>query len=164
MRLGLAGSGAVGQAVVDARARGKTIAISFQPTSSRIPRPLWPFVVVLVWGGLVLALALLSGADEIQLCWFARVFDVPCLACGGTRATLAAFSGEWLRAVQLNPLVVFVELYACVWIILHVVFKRRIDPGLNRRQRRWLIVSLAVLCAANWGYLILRHLSSNPYF
>ncbi len=90
-------------------------------------------------------------------CLFHQLSGWPCPSCGATRATLAFASGDWLSALQYNPLVTAIYLAAmigAVMIIVSAIFAKRlhsnqIDAAVAK-ARGWIIGGLL----ANWVYLI----------
>lgn len=57
--------------------------------------------------------------DALELvCPFRTLTGIPCPTCGGTRALLAAASGDFRAAVQLNPMVGLAATGLLAWIPL----------------------------------------------
>lgn len=114
-------------------------------------------MVWLVWGGMVLAISLMTGDRMPVLCLFRRITGLPCPTCGSTRAALAALDGRPLDAISLNPLLPLAFALLGAWIVLRVGFGRDVVLRLGRTGRiaLWTIVALLVL--ADWAYVIWRH-------
>lgn len=125
-------------------------------TANPCARFRWPLLAVAVWAGLVLALTGLNayGGAEATSCIFQRVTGQPCATCGGTRATLQLFRGEFAEALQFNPLVTLAWLAAppgIAWLLLR---KQRGQPRLEQRVALRLWIAAGLLLAANWMYLL----------
>jgi hypothetical protein len=89
-------------------------------------------------------------------CAFARVFHLPCPACGSTRAVLALVSGDLHGVLRYNPLGPVVLLIlgvlaaeSLVSVLVHGDF-RDAGEGLVGRVMKRAIVVVAVLEAALW--------------
>jgi hypothetical protein len=93
------------------------------------------------------------------VCLLREVTGIPCPTCYGTRALVAAVSGNWVAAVRFNPLVAGggIGLLAYVpWAAATVVGdwpRPRISPALVRSAVR----VAAALVLANWVYLLVAH-------
>lgn len=116
----------------------------------------------LIWGGvaLILLLALpLAPAFEsrVPACPIKSHLDVPCLTCGGTRATVALAGLDAWEALSWNPLVAL-GLAGLVGGGLAVGGLALVDRAIalpvggTMSRVRWLAIT-AVL--ANWFYLVL---------
>jgi uncharacterized membrane protein len=78
-----------------------------------------------------------------------------------TRATTALLHGHPVEALALNPLMTLVlsgaalyVLYAAVVVIAKLPRLRSTSP--SPRESRWIRITVVILLAANWGYLIWR--------
>jgi len=114
----------------------------------------------LLWGAVALALLVLSPlapalAGALPECFFRRVTGVPCLTCGGTRATLALLAGLLPAALQANPLVTAALLVLVVGGLaagaLALAGRGVTDP---ERLPGWARPAVLVVLAANWLWLI----------
>ena len=133
-------------------------------TTSSSPPPLpWKFRTAPERGFLTFApaavlvvIAFLLASQYLHLPWVCAwrgMTDLPCAGCGGTRAAVLVWQGEWWRALILNPGVVLgsvVLAAASVYALAVLLF--RIEPWRPRFSGwRWL---LAAVVAANWLYLL----------
>lgn len=117
--------------------------------------------------GGVLGLAGLAGAAAVYLlsayrisyvvCYFKLVTGIPCMTCGGTRATMRLLRLDLAGALAMNPLVTVFGMLVAAWALADAVlfFRRRalrlqVSPAVARALR--IAIPLAVL--VNWGYLI----------
>lgn len=114
---------------------------------------LWPPL-----GLLGLGVAFFVPVDRLGwFCPFHRVTGLPCVACGGTRATVAFVHGHLEEALALNPLVAlglgaFLAycLYAGVALVVGWRFR---GQGLGR-YGGWIRAGIAFALSLNWAYLI----------
>ncbi len=94
-------------------------------------------------------------------CTLRSLTGIPCLTCGGTRCARALLEGDVGLALVWNPLVTVVVLAAGVFAIYAAVVTafgwRRVRVwGLSRGERRFLVIGVFGVAAANWVYLISR--------
>ena len=122
----------------------------------------------MAWGVAVLAVFVagrfLAGMPELWRpfllpCIFHRLTGWPCPTCGGVRAPLAFARGEWLAALQLNPLLV--AAYSAIaasgiLLILFAACKKRLHraraEALISQARWWLLGAVGL----NWIYLLVQ--------
>jgi hypothetical protein len=118
----------------------------------------------LIW--LVVSVAVVAGGAAwlavglpAPRCPFLAMTGWPCLTCGASRATIAFFSGDFLRALLWNPLaflalcgVVVFDLYAGVVLLGRTPRLRIVDWTRTENN----IVRIAIVCAIllNWMYLL----------
>jgi hypothetical protein len=117
---------------------------------------LWLFLSI---GGAILAAIWLHYNLPRPGCWLKETTNLPCPACGGTRAFSALIHGEFLRAARLNPLgltfllsVVAWDIYAAVVLIFRV--PRIFLAQLSSRASWILRISISVAVLANWIWLV----------
>lgn len=92
-------------------------------------------------------------------CVVYRFTGVPCLSCGGTRATRALLSGDFVTAFAWNPLVtIFVILVGIYFLYAVAVTVCRLPRirgiALHRGLATALRVASVVFLTANWVYLV----------
>ena len=135
--------------------------VKFVVARSRIPQPTWAVAVVMLWASLILIALLLSWSanETVTLCWFRKVFGVPCLTCGGTRSTLSLLQGRWLAALEYNPLVAVGDVLIAAWLVSRVVFRRSIDIELTSIQRYVFRIVIGLALVANWVYVFRFHMN-----
>jgi hypothetical protein len=113
----------------------------------------------------VLGLAAAAGAAWLHFglptpkCLFLALTGVPCLTCGGTRCAKSLLAGNFTDAFVWNPLVFLSAMAAALFALyaIAVITLRlpRIRPGpISSREMNALRVSVALVIAANWIYLI----------
>ncbi len=92
-------------------------------------------------------------------CVIYRFTGVPCLSCGGTRASRALLSGDFATAFAWNPLVtifvILVGIYFFYAVVVTVFRLPRIRGiALHRGSAMALRIVVVVLLTANWVYLV----------
>ncbi len=121
----------------------------------------------LIWLG-VSVTALAGGVAWLAMslpwprCPFFAVTGLPCLTCGATRCTIAFFHGNFLSAVQWNPLaavalcgLIAFDLYAAIVLIGRTYRLRIVDwSAAEKKMARIAVISLLAL---NWIYLLAHH-------
>jgi hypothetical protein len=120
----------------------------------------------LLWGSLLAASALIAAGWLISglptpLCPLHALTGIPCPTCGMTRATTALLHGHPVEALQWNPLMTLVlsgaalyVLYAAVVVIGKLPRLRWTPP--SRSESQWIRISVILLIATNWAYLLWR--------
>lgn len=98
-----------------------------------------------------------SGTMTLARCSFKTLVGIPCMGCGGTRATLNLLHGDFLEAMTFSPMIALGWLALMIWGAVSVWLYVS-DQELNLRMSRALTWTMrAVLIAipfANWFYLI----------
>ena len=87
----------------------------------------------------------------IKPCLLNVTTGVPCFLCGGTRASVSLFQGDWLGALRWNPLVVLGLATGGVLAVLRFGFGQTLRLELSSRTRWALGIGLVL---ANWTYVI----------
>ncbi len=89
-------------------------------------------------------------------CLMKMLWGLPCLTCGGTRATTALLQGELLVALRLQPLIVTGYAVLTVWGIISLwafLTKRSLVLDLSRRED-WVVKGIILGAPfVNWLYL-----------
>lgn len=108
------------------------------------------------WAALVAISAALNLAapGAVATCPFRWATGTPCPACGCTRAALALGSGEFGRAIALNPLFVVSTAAVGTWVVSRLRARRRVSVELSSRERwiAWVVFAGAI--GANWAWVI----------
>jgi hypothetical protein len=98
-------------------------------------------------------------ARWLPRCALKRLTGIPCPTCGAWRAACALRRGEILEAWRCQPLLVTAAALlaaVAVYALVTALFgQARHFPVFTRRERRRLWLTLALLAAANWVYLML---------
>jgi hypothetical protein len=106
-------------------------------------------------------------APQLTPCLFKLATDLPCPACGTTRAVAALWHGDWRSSWSINPLgfpalaglVVAPIWQLCDWVrgsdsLPHALLQ--CESAL--RRRRWLLTILLATIGINWAWNILKGL------
>ena len=119
----------------------------------------------LLWGSLLSASALIASGWLISdiptpLCPLHALTSIPCPTCGMTRATTALLHGDLAGALAWNPLMTVVMIGAALYVLYSAVVVIGNLPRLRwmpptPKESRWIRISVTLLLAANWGYLLL---------
>ncbi len=118
----------------------------------RLPAwPWWAGVIVLAFGGIVVAHHFLM---QGSLCLFKRLSGWPCLSCGATRCVLAMATGRIATAASYNPLVFALICGGVGWLIVRAIFARQVIVELAKSERIVAWVIGAVVLVANWAYVV----------
>lgn len=100
-----------------------------------------------------------QGHIELGVCGLKQAFDMPCLSCGSTRATLALFGGNLIGALAMQPLMISLYFAISAWGLASFgtfVADRKLILAMSRREDILFKVSLLALPLLNWAYLIWR--------
>jgi hypothetical protein len=116
------------------------------------------------YGWLFLVRYLMMRDDGLTLCFLKWTFGIPCPSCGSTRAVMLASQGNFLQAIQTNPLGLILAAWMVIipiWIAIDLI---RGEDSLYRFYRkfeqtvriRWIAVLLIALILANWIWNIAK--------
>ena len=97
-----------------------------------------------------------TGAIELARCGMKQAFGLPCFSCGSTRATIALFHGDLVRAVALQPLTMLIYLLTLIWgagSFVALRKRRSVRLQLERREKIFAVVLVVMLPLMNWLYL-----------
>ena len=100
-----------------------------------------------------------SGDLSFGVCGMKRAFDIPCLSCGSTRATLSLMAGNFIQAIVMQPLLITLYVTISIWGLLSLgtfIANRNLVLELTNRESLLLKVSILALPLLNWLYLIWR--------
>jgi hypothetical protein len=67
-----------------------------------------------------------AGNISAEVCLIKHVTNIPCPSCGSTRSVILLSKGDFIGALNLNPigyLVAFIMLVAPIWIITDTIFR-----------------------------------------
>lgn len=98
-----------------------------------------------------------TGRFEFTRCGFKQMFELPCLSCGSTRATVHLLHGDLFTAISFQPLTLMVYAMLVVWGCLSLwgfLSRRSINFRLSKAEDVAFKVSLVVAPLMNWAYLI----------
>ena len=107
-----------------------------------------------------------ASENEIGVCLFKRLTNIPCPSCGSTRSVLLLLKGDVLGALSLNPFgVILMVILFCspIWIIYDLIgrkatlFNSYITMERLLRQK-WVALSVIILVVMNWVWNIYKGL------
>lgn len=94
---------------------------------------------------------------ELSTCGFKRMFGLPCVSCGSTRATVHLLHGDLFTAISFQPMTMMIYLLLLVWggLSLWAFTKRRsLHLELSKREDFLVKASLVAVPVVNWFYLV----------
>ena len=130
------------------------------------PRPIgmWPLGAILALPLMLLPLGgWLVESDTMVLarCTFKSMLGIPCMGCGGTRATLNFLHGDLAEAFLFSPLVALAWSALIAWGLLSFalyISGKRLELEMNT-PLTWLVRGLLIsLPFVNWIYLMVTDL------
>ena len=103
---------------------------------------------------------------SVEVCLIKHVTNIPCPSCGSTRSVISLTKGDFIGALNINPigyLVAFIMLIAPIWIIADTIkrakilfdFYLKIETYLKRPK---IAVPLIFLVIINWIWNITKGL------
>ena len=121
--------------------------------------------IVCVAGYIWLGAAMSSSIAEknsFGVCPIKYITNIPCPACGSTRSVVALVNGNFIDAIQTNPLGYFVAIIMMVfpiWILIDLVLKKdslfkyyqKVEMNLKKPL---LAIPLSILIIINWVWNI----------
>ncbi len=115
----------------------------------------------LLWGGVALALVILSPLSPYVVqggprCPFKTLTGIPCPSCGLTRAAVALAELDPLLALTHFPLqtIAWIAFLAGGWVAGALALSRRPLPQLPRRIPLWVKIAVLLVVLGNWAYCI----------
>ena len=98
-----------------------------------------------------------TGTVDLGICGMKMAFDLPCLTCGATRATMGLLGGQVIRAFLFQPLIIGIYLLVMVWgsMSLYTFLRdRKLVLDLTAREDILFKGALIALPLLNWAYLV----------
>ena len=112
--------------------------------------------VLLAYGIGVLVLLIIINTPLFVPCIFKIIFDLPCPACGLTRALVLAIQLDFVGAATMNilfvPLAIFAVAYFIAVLMDVFIGKQAIERINKLMNRKWVIALAAVLMCVSWYY------------
>lgn len=124
-------------------------------------------VSLVLFGGLFyLGWNMLYGGPAWLSCWFKKITNLPCAACGTSRSIQAIFNQEYSASLLINPLGVLsllLMLFATILLLLDLLSKKILLYQLFQKIEFWIkkpmfYLPLLVILLANWGWNIQKGL------
>lgn len=107
-----------------------------------------------MYRGCLSVVDLAPALEDTGWCPFAAITGKPCLVCGGTRATIALFSGDLERAIEMNAFVTVSILILAVALVPQLPRKIRLDKsvlGLDIPRKYWSVMIIALALGWVWN-------------
>ena len=114
---------------------------------------------------LVIGFAAIGGFVIVKLgmlppmkCHFKEFTGYPCPTCGTTRLMLALYNFHFIEAFKYNPFMFIFGVILGLWSMtgfLPLLIKKKLVISISQKEKKVLIIVLAILFFANWVYLIL---------
>lgn len=107
-----------------------------------------------------------AGNISAEICLIKHVTNIPCPSCGSTRSVISLSKGDFIGALNLNPigyLVALIMLVAPIWIIADTImrsntlfaFYQKTETYLKKRK---IAIPLILLLIINWIWNITKGL------
>ena len=93
----------------------------------------------------------------LSQCGFKTMFDLPCISCGSTRATVHLLHGNLLEAIAFQPMTMLIYVFLLSWgaaSLWALVKRKSLHLDLSKREDFILKASLVALPIVNWSYLV----------
>ena len=108
----------------------------------------------------------LTGQQSVDVCLIKQVTNIPCPSCGSTRSIISLTKGQLTEAFSINPLgivVAIIMLFAPIWIVIDLLFKRKTLFNFYLQlesllQQRKYAIPLGLLVLLNWVWNIVKGL------
>jgi hypothetical protein len=96
------------------------------------------------------------GHVDFGTCGMKAAFQMPCLSCGSTRATLQLLHGHPLEAISFQPMMMGIYAVFAVWGMVSLasyVRDERVVFELSDAEDLAFKISIVAIPILNWGYL-----------
>jgi hypothetical protein len=107
-----------------------------------------------------------SGTNTVEVCMMKYVTNIPCPSCGSTRSVLSLLHGNFIQALNINPLgiiIAVIMLIAPIWIFFDVVTHKKtlLDFYIQTEaflKKPKIAISLVLFVLINWIWNIIKEL------
>jgi hypothetical protein len=107
-----------------------------------------------------------AGNISAAVCLIKHVTNIPCPSCGSTRSVISLLKGDFIGALNLNPigyLVAFIMLVAPIWIIADTIMRSNTLFDFYQKTETYLkkpkiAIPLILLLIINWIWNITKGL------
>lgn len=128
----------------------------------RVRHPHWLVAPLVTFGAVIVLLVVARYYDQLPVhppeCGFRKVFGIPCVGCGGTRAMKALSAGHLREAVGFSPAAILGVFVSAVWVIVGISRFRRGVPPLSPEEQNHriyrVLIATGVILLGNWIYLL----------
>ena len=87
---------------------------------------------------------------ESSECLFWKFWGIYCPGCGGTRAVVALFHGEFLLSAWYHPLIMYVVLMYAWFMLSHTLEKLHVPLIKGMKFEVWIMYGMLVVLALNF--------------
>jgi hypothetical protein len=102
--------------------------------------------------------------NKFEVCLIKRFTNIPCPSCGSTRSVISLTKGNFIEAININPigiLVAIIMIITPIWIIVDIITKRKhlfdfyqkIETLLKTPKYSVILILLVII---NWTWNILK--------
>jgi hypothetical protein len=95
-----------------------------------------------------------SSIEGHTVCLFKNITDIPCPACGSTRATFLLFQGQFWSSFLMNPFGILTNVLVIVsifWMVIDIIIsKETFLPFLKRDWNNKIKIFALLVILANW--------------
>ena len=98
-----------------------------------------------------------TGTLNLSMCGFKRAFDLPCLSCGSTRATVNLLHGNFGTALYYQPMTMMLYMLLILWGSLSIwalLKGHRLHLDMSKREDFAVKAAFVAIPIVNWGYLV----------
>jgi hypothetical protein len=127
------------------------------------------FILACVAGYIWLYYSISSNISEnksVEVCLIKHTTNIPCPSCGSTRSIISIIKGNFVEALDLNPIgyiIAVIMLIAPIWIITDIILKnnslfncyQKIESHLKKPK---FAIPLILLLIINWIWNITKGL------
>lgn len=107
-----------------------------------------------------------SESKSIEVCLIKHTTNIPCPSCGSTRSIISLTKGDFIGALNLNPigyLVALIMLIAPIWIIADTIMRSNTFFNFYQKTETYLkkpkyAIPLILLVIINWIWNITKGL------
>lgn len=102
----------------------------------------------------------------IEICTFKRLTTLPCPSCGSTRSVIALLTGDFQKALLINPLGILIAVVLLVlpfWLLYDLILKKETFLKFYKDAEQFLRIPkiallFALLVLINWIWNIIKDL------
>lgn len=105
-----------------------------------------------------------SESKQIQVCLIKHFTNIPCPSCGSTRSIILLTKGNFIQALNVNPMgviIAIIMLFSPIWIIADMITRKKtffdfylkVESYLKRPQYA---IPLILLVIINWIWNIAK--------
>jgi hypothetical protein len=108
----------------------------------------------------------LTESKSVEVCLIKHVTNIPCPSCGSTRSVMSLTKGDFIGALNVNPMgyiVALIMLMAPIWIVVDLIMRNNTLFNTYQKMETLLkrptyAIPLALLVIINWIWNIAKGL------